>query len=452
VARGTVLWHEFHFNVAALNGRWRAHPLVYYAAAMGSSGDAAMSDDVNVVPVDAANIAAHRSKDDVVAWLAVHESLDEDDQPYREASRIVQVANSPYEDDHGVNRNSPETWDGRVLVVNRYDWGYEDTRGCDQSSLGDNLDDDNYLNKVFWKEVFLVDYNHAVKHLEATGTDIWIFTFVVAKTGEPRSATTWTAGSAGRFHETAERRILAHDPDQRPIYVKLSSEQCHTQRLADGVAYTGFPYLHQFFATHNNGQRPTGLSGPFGMELLSSDQIKSIQRQSCPETPLEPLLFQDMSQLINECTCDFVDRLANHAVVAAVAETADTVPRRHDDWLDRALPQRTATNSCDSFLFARLGNSDDEEASSLLLNQEGFTTLVGDERGLLWTHVTINGLARAVHFLLGAVLELASNGARNNHRSVIVPSDLPALSSRYHFLQWFQQFGQSTCFRPEPAQ
>jgi hypothetical protein len=59
-----------------------------------------------------------------------------------------------------------------------------------------------------------------------------------------------------------------------------------------------------------------------------------------------------MSQLINECTCDFIDRLANHAVVSAVAETTDTIPRRYDDWLDRALPQRTATSSYDSFLFA----------------------------------------------------------------------------------------------------
>jgi hypothetical protein len=130
-----------------------------------------------------------------------------------------------------------------------------------------------------------------------------------------------------------------------------------------------------------------------------------------------------MSQLINECTCDFINRLANHAVVAAVAETAETVTR-HDDRLDRALPQRTATSSYDSFLFARLENSDDEEASLLLLNQEGLTTLVGDERGFLWTHVTVIGLARAVHFLLGEVLELASNAALYNYRSVIVPSDL----------------------------
>jgi hypothetical protein len=88
-----------------------------------------------------------------VARLAIHESLDENDLPYREASRIVQVANSPYEDDHGVNRNSPETWDGRVLVVNRCDWGYEDTRGYDQSS-GDNVDDDCYMNEVSGKKSF----------------------------------------------------------------------------------------------------------------------------------------------------------------------------------------------------------------------------------------------------------------------------------------------------------
>jgi hypothetical protein len=259
VARGTVMGHEFHFNVAALNGRWQAHSLVYYAAAMGSSGDAAMNDDVNAAPMDVADMAAHRSNDDVVAWLATHESLDENDLPYREASRIVQVANSPYEDDHGVNRNSPETWDGRVLVVNRYDWGYEDTRGYEQSSSGDNVGDDYNMNKVFWKEVFLVDYNHAVKHIEASGTDIWITTSSSSQKQEsscpPQQGQKDPPGVSmkllnaehifARFGLTDDQRsvcsflyftgqtemsrtVLAHDPDQRTIYVKMSPEQRHT--------------------------------------------------------------------------------------------------------------------------------------------------------------------------------------------------------------------------------
>jgi hypothetical protein len=242
------------------------------------------------------------------------------------------------------------------------------------------------------------------------------------------------------------RTVLARDPDQRLILRETVARATSHPASRRRCRVHWVSILASILRHEKNGLRPTDLSGPFGVELLSADQIQSIQRQSCPETPLEPLLFQDITHLINECTCDSVDRLANHAVVAAVAETADTVPRRHDNWLDRALPQRTAPSLCDSFLFARLGNSDDEEASLLSLNQEGLTTLVGDELGFLWTHVTGNGLARAVHFLLGEVLELARNAARNDHRSVIVPSDLRM--AIFHDEALYDRLGNTKMFYP----
>jgi hypothetical protein len=74
------------------------------------------------------------------------------------------------------------------------------------------------------------------------------------------------------------------------------------------------------------------------------------------------------------------------------------------------------------------------------------TTLVGDERGFLWTHMTVYGLARAVHFLLGEVLELASNAALNNHRSVIVPSDLRM--AIFHDEALYDKLGKTKVFYP----
>jgi hypothetical protein len=100
------------------------------------------------------------------------------------------------------------------------------------------------------------------------------------------------------------------------------------------------------------------------VELLAVDQIHLVQRESCPETPLE--------------------------------------------------------NCLDSFVMASIEK--DEEAQ-ILLNQEGWKTLVGRDHRL-WHCTARNGLAGLVHCLVGDVLWLTSIVAWENQRSVIVPSDL----------------------------
>jgi hypothetical protein len=421
---GTVLTHTFQYNLAALNGVWSAYPLVYAA---------------NNYP----QTTSSSSSITVRAWFACHESfLLEDDGPYQEAKRILQVANSPYEADNGVNRNTSKTWDNRVLVVNRYDWGYEDSRGYEEEQ---DERGDNYM----MKDVFLVDYGYASKHeAEATTfvhSNVWV-------TPPPTTATTASSSSSrvneqelplgvsmvipdaeyifGRFGLADDQKhvhsflyftggtelsqtVFSMDPrggQQRPIYVQLTPEQRHAKRLADG-SYTGFDFIRTTISVP-----PAGLLGPFGVELLHRDQLLSIQQEKCPNTPFEPSLFDDMAQLLNECLCSWIVQLAN---VAAAEDTSSV----RQSWLDHAFPRRTETQSVDSFILKFI-ESDEETVAPVSVNRNGLKELLGREDHTLWTYMSMDSLDMAVHFLMGEVLELASNGACDNQRSVLVPCDL----------------------------
>jgi hypothetical protein len=465
VPSGTVLTHLFEYNLAALNGVWSTYPLVHPAKndhpQLG--GDAAQTTTTTTTSTT------------VVAWFASHESLllhDDDnvDGPYNEAKRILQVANSPYEEDNGVNRNTKETWDNRVLVVNRYDWGNEDSRGYQfDGEREDGDDDEDYMRK----EIFLVDYGHASKH-EATfvNSDVWVNTPSTTTTTshddddpqqqqqqqEQEQELRLPLGVSmvikqaeyifGRFGLTDDRKhvhsflyftgktelsqtVFALDSEQRPIYVKLTPEQRHAKRLADG----SYHFIRSTIST-----LPAGLLGPFGVELLSREQIQSIQQQRCPRTPFEPSLCNDMSQLINECLCSWVVQLAN----AATAEDCTT----RQSWLDRTLPRRAETQSVDSFIFKCIEREDEETVVSVSLNQDGLKELAIGNDHKLWNYMNNTNLRLdgAAHYLIGEVLELAGNVALDNQRSVLVPYDLRVAIG--NDMELSEKLGQTRRFFP----
>ena len=82
---GTVLQHQYDYNLAAVSGTW------------------------NVFRIQ------EEAPNRITSAFCCHHSI----SPHDEAKRILQVANSPYEEDDGTSRNTEKT---RVLVINRYDW------------------------------------------------------------------------------------------------------------------------------------------------------------------------------------------------------------------------------------------------------------------------------------------------------------------------------------------
>jgi len=125
---GTIYYHDLEHNVQAENGSWHAYRLF------------------------------HTEKPDIaVAWFAAHELVD----PLVELRKLVRVAGSPYEYEHGHKFNCDATRAERVVVVNRYDWDRpreDEFATLDIQDILDEEGDDFMPNR---NTVGLVDYAQA---------------------------------------------------------------------------------------------------------------------------------------------------------------------------------------------------------------------------------------------------------------------------------------------------
>ncbi|KAJ4314186.1 hypothetical protein N0V84_009022 [Fusarium piperis] len=116
---GTVIAHQFEHNVPAQNGTWNVYKLR----------------DVDSPRVD--------------GWFAAHQDVD----PLPELTKILRVAGSPYEETENTFNND-STRAEKVLLVNRYDWGYY----VGGNEVEEVEDDEDLLAAS--NTVGLVDYEH----------------------------------------------------------------------------------------------------------------------------------------------------------------------------------------------------------------------------------------------------------------------------------------------------
>jgi hypothetical protein len=125
---GTVKFQPMVHNVGAKTGTWNAYTLL----------------DVNTSSVQ--------------GWFAAHVEVD----PVKEIAKILRVAGSPYEYEHGSTMNTDETKEEGVFVINRYDWGMvrEEDEFPNEAQEGeaDILANGNSLG--------LVDYSHATSYVQ----------------------------------------------------------------------------------------------------------------------------------------------------------------------------------------------------------------------------------------------------------------------------------------------
>ena len=95
---GTVLSQKLDHNVIPRTGTWTAYRL--------------MDLELN----------------QVCGWFACHSDV----KLEAEVRRILKAAGSPYEPDYGSNFNDAQSHGAAVLVINRYDWDYYDSRCKDE--------------------------------------------------------------------------------------------------------------------------------------------------------------------------------------------------------------------------------------------------------------------------------------------------------------------------------
>lgn len=375
---GTVFSHDFRYNFKALDGKWNVYHLVT------SSG---------------ARMAAFCS----------HESLN----AYAEAKRIVDVANAPWERDNGTDRNTRETFEGRVVVVNRYDW-MEDYYAEEEDGI--LLGEEDLIGGGQRNSRWLVDYRNVQSNdndynqwcTSGKGVRLVIFgEYVYGRFGliEDRSAVQSFLFFTG---DTALAKTTFR-ADERPVYIPLTEEQRHAKCLEDG-AYTGFHWLR---SPACRTEFPDGdIIGPFGVDtLISLETMETLLRSVQPTVPMfEPQLQGDMVTLLNESLAVWVYCLGR------LADDADT----RDEFIKEAFPNSfdSNKNNLHSMELVAMEGDDGLEMSAEVVHRIVAPT------SKLWNYLSIREVSCGLKCLLKEILELAGNCARDSYRRVLVPYDV----------------------------
>lgn len=132
---GTVFCQQGQrFNYAAVNGKWRVHRFL----------DSEM----------------RRTS----AFFCCHESIE---QPLLQIRHLLRNAGNPYEADSGnPHENNEESFQKRIVLINRYDWGMYDKRDLDK--LPSYYD----LLRPPFSLCLLVDYSSAMEAIDRHYTEL----------------------------------------------------------------------------------------------------------------------------------------------------------------------------------------------------------------------------------------------------------------------------------------
>lgn len=403
---------KLQFNYAAVNGAWNVYPLVV----------ATPSNDNN--------------KPVVVAWFVAAVAGADGINPLKEAQRILQVANSPYEQDNGTNCNDEENFDSRVMVINRYDWTHFDDRGA-VGEHGDCVENSNENYGVYANYISLVDYEQASRPQEdwyqqqhgfravldgeysfgrfgltEDRSQVHSFLFFAANTELSRACFITTL----REDNDASTTSSATTALSPCIYTPLTPEQLHARQLADPEQYcSGFTFLRSI--SLRKPPAAGSLLGPFGASLFSLEQLQAIQKgiSSCPR--FERQLEGAVLELLNELCCSWLFVLSGQALEYSAS---------WDNFIEHAFSKRNQNKSIDSYLMTRMTATPiqvEEEAKVFELNEDAMRAVIDPTRKL-YTYFTRQQLGAGIRYLLSEVLELAGNCARDNKRQVVFPYDI----------------------------
>eukprot|EP00927_Polykrikos_kofoidii_P010737 TRINITY_DN14529_c0_g2_i1.p1 TRINITY_DN14529_c0_g2~~TRINITY_DN14529_c0_g2_i1.p1 ORF type:complete len:494 (-),score=88.41 TRINITY_DN14529_c0_g2_i1:156-1595(-) len=392
---------ELKHNFAAVDGHWKAYPLVC------------------------------RKGGDVRAWFACHSDVDRQ----AEIKRILEVSGAPREAESGAQANSEETFAQRVLIVNRDDWG-------DDEGEADGEGEQDLI-------AGLVDYMHAAKEspegidghgvwlhipggeqmymrlgLTAAGTSVHSFLFFEAYT---------------RFCDTAFA-----EPGSKPLRETLSPEEQFRSRFAKGEDFEGYDKLDGVRA-----ETPSELLGPFAPQhrVFSDEDITAAASEECVTSKgvsLAPELLKSFALLTDELLMSYVVRCVVPALqqqlegsasgaggFSAAAAAADVCPDRedpssldhdlHEHLITKAEPEETAgdgraqmVDRLRCFILAQLSST--AGAAEVL----GTAAMDGDTEARSF----LAGLRSMLAHLLEELLDAASGVASDCRRPYVVPSDL----------------------------
>ena len=290
---GTIKYQPMVHNVGAETGTWNAYTLL----------------DVNTSSIQ--------------GWFAAQIEVD----PVKEITKILRVAGSPYEYEHGSTMNTDKTKEEGVFVINRYDWGTvrEEDNFPDEAQEGeaDILANGNGLG--------LVDYSHATSYVQewaqrkpsqrgASPNGMWMYIphaeYMFGRFGFDEQ---YTQVRSFLFFTTRTNFFSTKFPGQENPLRKYETELERFQRgLREGTDYSGIEDIRKLYddpllkneGVINISPIPPPDSeqlGPYHISehVLKAEDIESLRAYRTPKADYEmklrqalPLLPEDSVQSI----------------------------------------------------------------------------------------------------------------------------------------------------------
>jgi hypothetical protein len=400
---GTVISQVLEFNVTAKNGTWNAFQLV------------------------------ERGTNHVCGWFVSHSEVD----PEVEIDKILRVSGSPYEPDSGSSFNDDKTAAEAVLVINRYDWGYYDSRAKEDITVGDEAYDDT--TQMFGCEAAgLVDFGSAKaevlrwqekKSLERDNppSGVWMhipsgeYMFGRFEFDEARTAAKSFIFFTTNTYFTGTTFVGL----DRTLRLEETDEERFQRYLREGRNFEGLDTLERQITSWEWSSHLPAESeylGPYDTHehLLKNTDIDAIRIRPGVKAnefadPLKELCYTCLNEMIMSYLEHFIAPASScNTVVAAAASL---------------FPKRSNGNTLDGCMYSfmmephsdPIPGYDNRAVGSKI---KSFLTPRCEDNSLVKDDKFIAGICACIAYLLSEVLELANNCGRDSGRSKLVPVDI----------------------------
>ncbi|KAL8885330.1 MAG: hypothetical protein Q9192_006661 [Flavoplaca navasiana] len=403
---GTVMTHKLDHNVSALNGTWNAFRLI--------------------------DTTQYR----LAGWFVAHESVD----VLQEIDKILRVSGSPYEEDSGSKYNNKETMQEGVLVINRYDWGLYDKRALDvvgedefdpsafAPRIGVGLVDyaEAKAEVIFWKDV-PEDHRDEEQRPHGLWLDIPQNEYSFGRFGFDDKQSAAQSFLFFGIQTVFTRTVIAGM--QQPLRKYETHEERFQRRLQEGYDFRGMEMLEMMAVPSRLGSSPADgdLLGPYTNDerlFQETDFAALLRRYANNLDFVDP--WRDLVEfLLNELLMSYLERFIlplDRSFATILSAALALTPQR--------APQQNESRTLDSYLFQYLTQPHEDpisdwDAAAVATRVRAFMfSRSGGQLGLFSNDDHIAGLCRCLAWLIGEVLELASNVARDSYRSNIMPADV----------------------------
>ncbi|KAK6525511.1 hypothetical protein TWF694_005641 [Orbilia ellipsospora] len=414
---GTVAVHPLEHNIVAKRGTWNVFQLVDTASR------------------------------EVCGWFVSHTDVN----PVSEVDKILRISGSPYEEDCGSTMNDENTYKEKVLVINRYDWGYY--RKQFFAEIGEGVPEGNNDFLANSNSAGLVDYSQAQSQVNQwkelrpskrapSGSGVWMYSpnaeYMFGRFGFDEDGT--AALSFLFFSINTVFPRTSFDGLQTTVRKVETHEERFQRKLAEGYDFSGIQDLHKISKPQGQpGLSPWASSPPPKPLLLGpydpcnhiffDRDIDALHFSVCKSLSQPENQFMTFAapwrgaiyKLLNELTLSWIEKyivpnVPNHKDTQTVADSLFLTSMNTGQNLLGKQSHSRFLNPSQSFIDNFDTNAVQGRLTKFLISRSQEPTPPDNEY--------TTGLCGVLIYFISEVLELAIRSALDSSRPQLTPYDI----------------------------